>query len=689
MTDSPPLAPTPARPGPPLRAGKDPGSGGGRTDRVRTPVRTRSSRPDPGDAVKTAARRCRSRRPRAGGRIGACPPPPTPGCAAVRPRCSPRPARPGEVRVLPAERPHRRGRRRRSSASPSGAIANSLVFDVDGAPLLVLTSGAHRVDEAKVADAARRARGDPRRRPEFVRRHTGQAIGGVAPDRPPRADRHAGRRRTGPLRRRSGPPPGTRTRSSPPPTRSCSGSPAAPPPRSGTARRRPAHDRHDARDPDRRAAHRGGCATTCTRRWPSTAWRWATTPPSSPAATATPSSTPSGPASAPSARSPTTPERRAAGRLRLRLPRRARPVVARPGARRAGPADGEEVAARRVRGVRAARPPRPPEPGLGRQLLHALVEDLPHPAALLSTPDADTKAFRLYHADGFVDLARGYHFPGDARPFAILGARLPLSPRAAGDPPGVTAAGPTADASTSSSSAPATTGWSPPATWPAPGCRSRSSSATRCSAAPSSTVERWPGVRVDRGSSAHVIIRHSGIVEELDLAAARPALRRLRPVGLRPRPAPGDPGPGRPAAGLLGRPRRHLRLDRRGLRRRRRRRLPPRSSRCGARAARAVVRRVRAAPAPGRAGPRVLAARRAVRRPAAHARRRPGRRLPRLRRRAARPLVHQRAAQGGAGLVRRPVRAADVRARHRGDGRLGRAAARRPARPPGRRLRAG
>ena len=64
--------------------------------------------------------------------------------------------------------------------------------------------------------------------------------------------------------------------------------------------------------------------------------------------------------------------------------------------------------------------------GLGRLLLHALVEDLPHPAALLSTPDADTKAFRLYHADGFVDLARGYHFPGDARPFAILGARLPL-----------------------------------------------------------------------------------------------------------------------------------------------------------------------------------------------------------------------------------------------------------------------
>ena len=70
--------------------------------------------------------------------------------------------------------------------------------------------------------------------------------------------------------------------------------------------------------------------------------------------------------------------------------------------------------------------------GLGRQLLHALVAGLPHPAALLSTPDADTKAFRLYHADGFVDLARGYHFPGDARPFAILGARLPLRLREPG-----------------------------------------------------------------------------------------------------------------------------------------------------------------------------------------------------------------------------------------------------------------
>ena len=33
-----------------------------------------------------------------------------------------------------------------------------------------------------------------------------------------------------------------------------------------------------------------------------------------------------------------------------------------------------------------------------------------------------------------------------------------------------------------------------------------------------STVERWPGYRVDRGSSAHLMVRQTGIIEELDLA---------------------------------------------------------------------------------------------------------------------------------------------------------------------------
>ena len=61
-----------------------------------------------------------------------------------------------------------------------GAIANSLLFDAGGNPVLVLTSGAHRVDTAKVAATI----GVPkltRATPEFVREHTGQVIGGVSP----------------------------------------------------------------------------------------------------------------------------------------------------------------------------------------------------------------------------------------------------------------------------------------------------------------------------------------------------------------------------------------------------------------------------------------------------------------------------------------------------------------------------
>lgn len=62
-----------------------------------------------------------------------------------------------------------------------GAIANSLVFrTAEDEPLLVMTSGAHRVDTAKVAALAGTAelkRADA----DFVHVHTGQRIGGVAP----------------------------------------------------------------------------------------------------------------------------------------------------------------------------------------------------------------------------------------------------------------------------------------------------------------------------------------------------------------------------------------------------------------------------------------------------------------------------------------------------------------------------
>jgi prolyl-tRNA editing enzyme YbaK/EbsC (Cys-tRNA(Pro) deacylase) len=61
-----------------------------------------------------------------------------------------------------------------------GAIANSLLFDADGSPVLILTSGAHRVDTGKVAAELGVTRLG-RAKPDFVREHTGQVIGGVSP----------------------------------------------------------------------------------------------------------------------------------------------------------------------------------------------------------------------------------------------------------------------------------------------------------------------------------------------------------------------------------------------------------------------------------------------------------------------------------------------------------------------------
>ncbi|QFZ17457.1 YbaK/EbsC family protein [Saccharothrix syringae] len=67
---------------------------------------------------------------------------------------------------------------------PVGAIANSLVFaavrDGVAAPLLVLTSGAHRADQELLAGLAGVDRVE-RAAPAFVREHTGQVIGGVSP----------------------------------------------------------------------------------------------------------------------------------------------------------------------------------------------------------------------------------------------------------------------------------------------------------------------------------------------------------------------------------------------------------------------------------------------------------------------------------------------------------------------------
>lgn len=65
-----------------------------------------------------------------------------------------------------------------------GAIANSLIFravyEDRTAPLLALTSGGHRADVAKLAGLVG-ATAVEKADPAFVKEHTGQVIGGVAP----------------------------------------------------------------------------------------------------------------------------------------------------------------------------------------------------------------------------------------------------------------------------------------------------------------------------------------------------------------------------------------------------------------------------------------------------------------------------------------------------------------------------
>ena len=66
-----------------------------------------------------------------------------------------------------------------------GAIANSLVFNLNDRPILVMTSGAHRVDTEWLGSQLGGQLG--RASAGEVRAATGQAIGGVAPVGHPRS----------------------------------------------------------------------------------------------------------------------------------------------------------------------------------------------------------------------------------------------------------------------------------------------------------------------------------------------------------------------------------------------------------------------------------------------------------------------------------------------------------------------
>jgi ribosomal protein S18 acetylase RimI-like enzyme len=62
--------------------------------------------------------------------------------------------------------------------------------------------------------------------------------------------------------------------------------------------------------------------------------------------------------------------------------------------------------------------------GVGRALLDALLAGTTAPTAVLTTPDAETRARAFYRAGGWVDLVRRLVFPGDPREFAVLGKDL-------------------------------------------------------------------------------------------------------------------------------------------------------------------------------------------------------------------------------------------------------------------------
>ncbi|MFE1549294.1 GNAT family N-acetyltransferase [Streptomyces sp. NPDC058718] len=64
--------------------------------------------------------------------------------------------------------------------------------------------------------------------------------------------------------------------------------------------------------------------------------------------------------------------------------------------------------------------------GVGRALITTITDAAAEPRSILSAIDTDSPARGLYRALGYGDLARQVHFPSAARPYAVMGAPLPL-----------------------------------------------------------------------------------------------------------------------------------------------------------------------------------------------------------------------------------------------------------------------
>ncbi|MFB7667870.1 GNAT family N-acetyltransferase [Kitasatospora sp. NPDC056138] len=67
--------------------------------------------------------------------------------------------------------------------------------------------------------------------------------------------------------------------------------------------------------------------------------------------------------------------------------------------------------------------------GIGSSLIRTLCERSGLPRSILSAIDAETPARRLYRSLGYQDLARQVLFPNTVRPYAVMGAPLPLLTR--------------------------------------------------------------------------------------------------------------------------------------------------------------------------------------------------------------------------------------------------------------------
>ncbi|MFF8597863.1 GNAT family N-acetyltransferase [Streptomyces sp. NPDC015232] len=67
--------------------------------------------------------------------------------------------------------------------------------------------------------------------------------------------------------------------------------------------------------------------------------------------------------------------------------------------------------------------------GVGRRLITTITDRSDLPRSILSAIDTESPARGLYRSLGYTDLARQVHFPSAPRPYAVMGAPLPLRRR--------------------------------------------------------------------------------------------------------------------------------------------------------------------------------------------------------------------------------------------------------------------